>query len=289
MATIGYILLFVAIYTVVAFLYKEEETGEVSLSETGIKYKEAPKWAVFLKGFAPLNKVVLGGILKNYGRSLGEKISLLRWDIRAEEFLSIKELAAIFVPLFLYLFGIDQPLILLFSVLVGFYIPDVFLNGKVRGIKEEIGRMLPEAVDLLSLCVGAGLNFITAMRWVINKSKPHPLMQQFRTILEEINIGKSRTEALRDMSKRIGSPDVTSFTRILIQTDKLGTPVEEAFKIISDDMRMRRFHRGERQAMKAPMKMLIPLIFCILPIILIIIGGPILLKFMKGGLFNLQV
>ena len=289
MATIGYVLLFVAIYTVVAFFVKEEETGEVHLSETGIKYKEAPKWAALLKGFAPLNKTILSGFLKNYAKGLNDKISLLRWDIRAEDFFAIKELVAIFLPLVLYLFGLNQPLILLFAVLVGFYIPDVILKSKVRGIKEEIGRMLPEAVDLLSLCVGAGLNFLTAMRWVINKSKPHPLMQQFRTILEEINIGKSRSEALRDMSKRIGSPDVTSFTRILIQTDKLGTPVEEAFKIISDDMRMRRFHRGERQAMKAPMKMLIPLIFCILPIILIIIGGPILLKFMKGGLFNMQV
>jgi len=88
------------------------------------------------------------------------------------------------------------------------------------------------------------------------------------------------------MSKRVGIADVSSFVRILIQADRMGTPVEETFRILSEDTRMRRFHRGERQAMKAPLKMLIPLIFCILPVILIIVAGPILIRFMTQGFFG---
>jgi tight adherence protein C len=99
-------------------------------------------------------------------------------------------------------------------------------------------------------------------------------------------LGKPRVEALRDMSRRLNIPDVTSFVRTLVQADRMGTPVEEAFRILSEDTRMRRFHRGERQAMKAPLKMLIPLIFCILPVILIIVAGPILIRFMKEGAFG---
>jgi len=88
------------------------------------------------------------------------------------------------------------------------------------------------------------------------------------------------------MSKRLNVPDVTSFVRTLVQADRMGTPVEETFKILSEDSRMRRFHRGERTAMKAPIKMLIPLIFCILPVIMIIVAGPILVNFMTKGLFG---
>jgi len=85
---------------------------------------------------------------------------------------------------------------------------------------------------------------------------------------------------------RLSIPDVTSFVRTLVQADRMGTPVEETFKILSDDSRMRRFHRGKRTAMKAPIKMLVPLIFCILPVIMIIVAGPILVNFMTKGLFG---
>jgi tight adherence protein C len=137
----------------------------------------------------------------------------------------------------------------------------------------------------IGLCVARGLDFMAAVRWVVDKVKPNPMIEELVLVLKEINVGKPRVEALRDMAKRLDIPDVTSFVRTLIQADRMGTPVEEAFRILSEDSRMRRFHRGERQAMKAPLKMLIPLIFCILPVILIIVAGPILIRFIKEGLF----
>jgi tight adherence protein C len=136
--------------------------------------------------------------------------------------------------------------------------------------------------------VGAGLDFMAAVRWIIDKVKVNPLIEELIMVLKEINVGKPRLEALRDMSKRLNISDVTSFVRALIQADRMGTPVEETFKILSEDSRMRRFHRGERQAMKAPIKMLMPLIFFILPVIMIIVAGPIIIRFITGGLFSLE-
>ena len=109
------------------------------------------------------------------------------------------------------------------------------------------------------------------------------MLEELKVVLDEINIGKGRVQALRDMSKRIEIPDVSSFVQGLIQAERMGTPVAEAFTIISEDSRYRRLQRGERQAYKSPLKILIPLIFCILPTVLIIVAGPIFIRFMQGG------
>lgn len=287
MMWLGYVLLMAAFGVAFYVIYSGDEKKGISLANTGLGIKRIDKSAFLLKGFAPYNKLLFKTILKPYEPDLKNKLAIVRWNIKPEEFFSAKELAAIFLPLaFFMVAGAKIIPLLVFFAFIGFMIPDFVLNGKVREAKEKIARCMPEVVDLLSLCVGAGLNFISAMRWVVEKSKPNPLTEQFQTVLEEINMGKPRSEALRNMSKKLGLADITSFSRILIQADKLGTPVEEAFKIISDDTRMRRFHRGERQAMRAPMKMLIPLIFLILPTIMIIIAGPIILRFMKGGMFS---
>ena len=123
-----------------------------------------------------------------------------------------------------------------------------------------------------------------ALRWVVEKSKETPLRDELTQILQEIKMGKSRRQALKDMSQRLNIPDISSFVRTLIQTDRIGTPISEALAIISEDCRLSRFRRGERLALQAPMKMLIPLIFFILPTVAIIVGGPVFLQFSQAGL-----
>jgi len=139
---------------------------------------------------------------------------------------------------------------------------------------------------LLGLCVEAGLDFTTSMKWVIEKVPTNPMIEELSFVLEEIKWGKSRTQALRDMAKRLNIPEISSFVQTLVQAERMGSPVAEAFNILSEDTRLQRFNRGERIAMQAPIKILIPLIFCILPVIAIIIGGPIFLQFMQGGIFK---
>jgi tight adherence protein C len=145
---------------------------------------------------------------------------------------------------------------------------------------------LPDTVDLLSLCVDAGLDFIAAARWIVEKSKPSAFIEELSLMLHEVKVGKPRREALRDMSRRINAADVTAFARTLIQADRMGTPIAEALVILSEDTRERFFRRAEREALKSPMKMLIPLIFFILPVVGVIVGGPIAIQFMSGSLLG---
>jgi len=241
------------------------------VSVFGEKIKESESmFSLFLSPFAPMNEQLLK-ILKNE-KKLKNKMYLAKWKTSPAEFLVAKELLLILIPLVLYLLGVKNILWLAVAAIAGLIIPDLILNSRVKKRKYQIVRILPETIDLLGLCVGAGLDFMAAVRWVVDKVKINPMIEELVLVLKEINVGKPRVEALRDMARRVDIPDVTSFVRTLIQADRMGTPVEEAFRILSEDSRMRRFHRGERQAVKAPLKMLIPLIFCILPVIGIVIG-----------------
>jgi len=183
-------------------------------------------------------------------------------------------------------FSKTSPIAPIIGCAFGYILPDFWLSKKIAQRKYEIARILPETVDLLALCVEAGLDFTTATKWVIEKIPSNPLIEEMSFVLEEIKWGKPRVQALRDMAKRLNISEVSSFVQTLVQAERMGTPVSEAFAILSEDTRLQRFHRGERIAMKAPIKILIPLIFCILPVIAIIIGGPILLQFMQGGMLK---
>ena len=285
MTIIFYVILVIgSVLFFLGLLPKDKET--ISVFGDQLKQKQKKSFnAPFLSIFVPINKPILKFF--KLEKSLADKLSIVKWKISASEFVSAKELVAIFLPLILYfMFNIESVLWLSVAGVVGFILPSLILKNKIKVKKYSIERVLPETVDLLSLCVGAGLDFMSAVRWIVNKVKANPLIDELVIVLKEINVGKPRLEALRDMSKRLNIPDVTSFIRTLIQADRMGTPVEETFKIISEDSRMRRFNRGERTAMKAPIKMLIPLIFFILPVIMIIVAGPILVDFMTKGLFD---
>lgn len=278
---VGFLLLIVG--SAIFFLSLFPRPSEF-VSVFGEKIKESESaFSFFLSPFAPLNEHLIR--LLKIEKNLRDKMYLARWKTTPAEFMAAKELLAVVLAFILFLFGIKHVWWLLAAAVLGFLFPDVLLNSRVRKRRYAIVRILPETIDLLGLCVGAGLDFMAAVRWVVDKVKPNPMIEELILVLKEINVGKPRVEALRDMAKRLDIPDVTSFVRTLIQADRMGTPVEEAFKILSEDSRMRRFHRGERQAMKAPLKMLIPLIFCILPVILIIVAGPILIRFIKEGVF----
>jgi len=187
-------------------------------------------------------------------------------------------------PIFL---GKIDPLALIVVFVIGFMLPEIWLNKRITQRKLAIVKVLPETVDLLSLCVDTGLDFVASIEWVIKKGiSTNPLIEELAFVLEEIQWGKPRSQALKDMAKRLNIPEVNSFIQTLVQAERMGTPVSEAFGVISEDTRLQRFNQGERYAMKAPIKILIPLIFCILPVIGIIIGGPIFLQFSQGKMLQ---
>lgn len=223
---------------------------------------------------------------------LAEKINNLlesaHLKLSPAEFFSIKLLIISFLSLVsFFLVGHFEPAFVLIAFFLGYFIPDFWLKRKITQRKFAIRRFLPETVDLLGLCVEAGLDFTSALRWIIEKKiYSNPMIEELTVVLEEIKWGKPRAKALRDLGRRVGVIEVTSFVHLLIQAERMGTPVSETFGIISEDTRLQRFREGERYAMKAPIKILIPLIFCILPVIGIIVAGPVLLTFMKGNIFK---
>jgi len=218
------------------------------------------------------------------------------WDVRIKrrleaahfkmvpvEFFNLKiMLMVIIIVLLSSLFKTRLAGLMLVGGTLGYLVPDILLNQKINKRKRLIVKQLPEAIDLIGLCIEAGLDFNSALRWVVEKLPRTPLIEEFSFMLEEIKWGKPRSQALKDMSRRLNLTEVNSLVLTLAQAERMGTPVAEAFSILSEDSRAQRFHRGERIALKAPIKILIPLIFCILPVIGIVVGAPILLEFMKG-------
>ena len=174
---------------------------------------------------------------------------------------------------------------ILFPILaaaMGFFLPVLWLSGQITRRKNSIIRSLPDALDLLTVCVEAGLGFDAAMQKVTEKWKDD-LALAFGRVLQEIRLGKMRREALRDMSDRMDVPDVTSFVAAIIQADQLGVSIAKVLRIQSDQMRVRRRQRAEEKAHQAPIKMLFPMVFLIFPSLYLVLLGPAVLQVMESG------
>jgi len=233
----------------------------------------------FIKALALINKPLVSTEMR---RRISKNLSITQSNMTPEEFLLFKEIT-IGALLFLVppLFGPDMMMfVVLMSIAVGYFLPEMMLNSNVKKAKDDLVRNLPDTVDLLGLCVNAGLDFMMALKWVVEKSAPNVVVNEMNNLLQEINVGKPRREALRDLARKYELPDLSTFSRTLIQADKMGTSVSDALNILSEDMRLARYRRGEAMALKAPMKMLVPLLFCIFPVVGILVGGPIFLDFM---------
>jgi tight adherence protein C len=165
---------------------------------------------------------------------------------------------------------------------LGFFLPVLWLSSQVSRRKNSIIKSLPEALDLLTVCVEAGLGFDAAMQKITEKWKDD-LAMAFGRVLQEIRLGKLRREALRDMAGRMDVPDVTSFVAAIIQADQLGVSIAKVLRIQSDQMRVRRRQRAEEKAHQAPIKMLFPMVFLIFPSLYLVLLGPAVLQVITGG------
>lgn len=155
----------------------------------------------------------------------------------------------------------------------GFFLPAMFLSSKVRRRQDAIIKKFPDALDLMSICVDAGLTFDGAMAKVDEKWDDE-LAREFGRVIYEMQLGKSRRQALRDMSDRMEVPDVTSFVAAILQADQLGVSIGKVLRIQSEQMRIRRRQRAEEKAHQAPVKMLFPMVFLIFPSMFIVLLGP---------------
>ncbi len=276
------ILIFAAIASLVYFLMANKKNKPASAHlkispQKEEKLKGEKKLAVF-KFFAAINRP----LPRAFKESLSYRLAAAKIYISPEEFLLIKELFIIVLAIFLFPVLKQMPAASFFILAAaGYILPDMWLKVRINKFKREITRALPDSIDLLALCVGAGLDFMLAIKWVVEKSARNLLTEELSIVMREINMGKPRKAALVDLSKRYDIAELSTFSRNLIQADRMGTSIAEALNILSEDMRLARFRRGEQQALKAPIKMLIPLLFFIFPVVWVIVGGPILLQFMS--------
>ena len=172
----------------------------------------------------------------------------------------------------------------LLFVLFGFY-TDLWLKQSVRDRHMKIERALPFVLDLLTLSVESGLDFMTGINRIIQSRDVDPLGEELIRMFREIQVGRSRREALQNLAIRIDHADIRSLTNALVQADELGSGIGGALRIQADQIRTKRFQRAEKLGNEAPVKMLFPLVFFIFPSVFLILLGPIVLQMASRGGF----
>jgi tight adherence protein C len=204
------------------------------------------------------------------------------WGVEAPVYWSLQIIMAVLfggLLLFLFLFGslklqwyLSIGLVLLGTVF-GYFFPRLYLDSRISRRQENIRKAMPDALDLLTICVEAGLGFDSAVSKV-SEEWENELSMAFGRVIQEIRLGKLRREALKDMADRVGITEMTSFVAAVVQSEQLGVSMSRVLRIQADQMRMRRRQRAEEKARQAPVKMMIPLVFLIFPSILIVLLGP---------------
>jgi tight adherence protein C len=160
--------------------------------------------------------------------------------------------------------------------LLGFYLPDIWLNRKGEDRRQKILQSLPDALDLMVICVEAGMGLDGAINKVAQELKlgSPELSDELQLMNLELRAGKQRTDALKNLALRTNLDEISSLTTLLVQTDKFGTSMADALRVYSESYRTQRYQRAEEIAAKLPVKMVIPLMFCIFPSLFLVILGP---------------
>jgi tight adherence protein C len=236
----------------------------------------------------PMRDRLAGAVLRINPRTNLENVQLkllsagLGRRMTATGFLSLKgalALSGLVLALLLGAAGRGATGLLFFAMfaVAGFFAPDGILTMLIRRRKDEIGAALPDALDLLSVSVEAGLGFDGALS-KLTEFMDGPLVDEFSLMLSEMRIGESRQEALKRFAVRVPSPEVNAFVRSIVQSDQLGTSLGRILRVQATDTRQRRQAAAEEKAMKAPIKMLFPTVLFIFPSMFLVILGPALMN-----------
>jgi tight adherence protein C len=173
--------------------------------------------------------------------------------------------------------GLPQAVAVFVFGLLGWMIPGNWLAGRVRARQKLVLKSLPDAIDLVTTCVEAGLGLDAALARVAEKSTG-PLANEMSRMLREVAMGKLRREGLTEMAERLGVEDLTRFVNAIIQAEQLGVGIAQVLRVQSEQMRMRRRQAAEKTAHEAPIKMIFPLVLFIFPAFMLIILGPAFIR-----------
>jgi tight adherence protein C len=291
------ILIFIAIFIIVRVFMEEQDKFKTQEAledaENSAKVKNE---AFFIKITRPFYKryflpMTQGKNKQKYRALYRQKLANagLSKDMSPEEFMALK--------LFMILGGPFGFLIVRFIMeenwplsitpvmgMVGYLYPNIWLSGLIQKRADEILRAMPFIIDMLALSVEAGLDFMAAIQRVIEKAPNSPLVEEFETLIKETKIGSSRAEGLRQLGWRVNIIEINSFCATLIAADSVGASIGPILKQLSTELRVKRSSRAEQAGATAATKILIPMIFFILPAVLVAIFAPMLLKMMAGTL-----
>ncbi len=210
-------------------------------------------------------------------------------DLRVADWLGIKAISSIVFAILFFLvffFLLNTGIVLALALGVagfgfGYIAPEFWLGRRVKARQKAIVMQIPDALDLLTISVRAGLGFDAALGKVVEKMVG-PLVDEFRRALAEVRVGKARRDALRDIVPRTEVPALSNFIGAIIQAEQLGVSISKVLQVQSEQLRIERRQRAEEMAAKAPIKMLFPLVGCIFPSLFIVILGPAIILIMKN-------
>jgi tight adherence protein C len=234
------------------------------------------------KGLGGLGrKFTPGSVTERLAKDLVYAGSPVGWD--AERVLAMKILAVVVFGAGFFGLGTIGGLtpfrsfiLALLGVFVGWYLPEWVLRSKSGARQKQIQRALPDALDLLSITVEAGLGFDAAVARVARQAGG-PLGEELHRVLQEMQIGKTRADALRDLGERTNIAELKAFVLAMIQADIFGISIAKVLQVQAKEMRIKRRQRAEEQAQKVPVKIVFPLILCIFPSLFIVLLGPAVL------------
>ncbi|MBK9324109.1 MAG: type II secretion system F family protein [Bdellovibrionaceae bacterium] len=211
-------------------------------------------------------------------------------ELNEDEFIGLQILWGVMFPAFMlvmnFALALDLPPLILAGLgLGGFVFPQMHAGAEKKRRETSVRADLPFFIDLLALSVEAGLDFFSAIQKIVDKAEGNDsvLADELGTVLKDIKIGASKTQALKDMAERLDIPEITSFVAVLIDAEASGASISKVLKDQSVQMRLERFVRAEKAGAKASQQILVPLMLFILPAVFIMVFGPVAVSFIYGG------
>ncbi len=288
--------MFLSVFFLTLRFFPDEKQAAARKRLGMVDETERPNQIALLRIFRPFYTLLLpqisvrklGPQRTNYHRKL--ITANMRDEITPDEFMALKVVMTFFIPLLIVYIGValgfSIPLLgLPILFVLGFVFPDLWLAERVAIRRRAITRALPYTLDLLTLSVEAGLDFIAAIQRLSERTDQNALLLEFNHMLKEIRLGTSRADALKNLSDRLQIEEITSFTTLLIQADQLGASIGQVLRAQSDQLRSKRFQLAEAAGARASQLILLPLVICIFPAIFIVILGPIILSIVQRGFF----
>jgi tight adherence protein C len=182
-------------------------------------------------------------------------------------------IVALLITLAMGLSFLPTLVVVVLASVCGYQAPDFYLYQRAYDRAEKLQKALPDAIDLLTISVESGLGFDAAVQQVARNTQG-PLAEEFARVLQEMQIGRGRSEALRSLAERTNLPDIRAFVSAMVQADAFGIPVGQVLRVQSSEIRVKKRQWAEEMAQKVPVKILLPMIFCILPCLFIAVLGP---------------